>query len=69
MNAHAPLFDAALLARYDHAGPRYTSYPTAPHFHSGFGADEYRAHAQASNEEPIPRPLSLYVHVPFCESP
>jgi oxygen-independent coproporphyrinogen-3 oxidase len=66
---HQPQFDAALLARYDHAGPRYTSYPTAPHFHAGFGESEYCANARASNEEPIPRPLSLYVHVPFCESP
>ncbi|HET7843706.1 MAG TPA: oxygen-independent coproporphyrinogen III oxidase [Xanthomonadales bacterium] len=66
---HAPRFDAALLTRYDHAGPRYTSYPTAPHFHAGFGEAEYRAQAQASNGEPIPRSLSLYVHVPFCESP
>jgi oxygen-independent coproporphyrinogen III oxidase len=69
MTAHAPLFDAELLARYDHAGPRYTSYPTAPHFHAGFDECEYRAHAQASNDEPIPRALSLYVHVPFCENP
>ena len=65
----APLFDPALVARYDQSGPRYTSYPTAPHFHPGFDALAYKAHAQASNEEPIPRPLSLYVHVPFCESP
>jgi len=66
---HSPRFDAGLLTRYDHAGPRYTSYPTAPHFHNGFGEAEYCANARASNEEPIPRPLSLYVHVPFCESP
>jgi oxygen-independent coproporphyrinogen-3 oxidase len=65
----APQFDPALIARCDVAGPRYTSYPTAPNFHDGFGEDEFRAVAKASNQDPIPRRLSLYVHVPFCESP
>jgi oxygen-independent coproporphyrinogen-3 oxidase len=62
-------FDPALIARYDVAGPRYTSYPTAPQFHAGFGEAELRAAARTSNQDPIPRPLSLYVHVPFCLSP
>ncbi len=62
-------FDAELLARYDVTGPRYTSYPTAPSFIESFGEREYRDFACATNEDPIPRPLSLYVHVPFCESP
>jgi oxygen-independent coproporphyrinogen-3 oxidase len=62
-------FDADLLARYDVVGPRYTSYPTAPNFRDDFGEAEYRVAARESNEDPIPRPLSLYVHVPFCESP
>lgn len=65
----APRFDRELLARYDVSGPRYTSYPTAPQFHGGFGEAEFRAVARASNEEPIPAPLSLYVHVPFCPNP
>jgi oxygen-independent coproporphyrinogen-3 oxidase len=64
-----PEFDPELIARYDVAGPRYTSYPTAPQFHTGFNEATLRAVAQASNEEPVPRPLSLYVHVPFCFSP
>lgn len=64
-----PEFDAALIARYDVAGPRYTSYPTAPHFTPQFDEVAFRAVIRASNEEPIPRPLSLYVHVPFCMSP
>ncbi|HET6552789.1 MAG TPA: oxygen-independent coproporphyrinogen III oxidase [Dyella sp.] len=64
-----PEFDAALIARYDVAGPRYTSYPTAPQFHAGFTEDSLKAAALASNEEPVPRPLSVYVHVPFCFSP
>lgn len=64
-----PEFDAALIARYDVAGPRYTSYPTAPQFHTGFDEAALRAAAQASNEDLVPRPLSVYVHVPFCFSP
>jgi len=64
-----PTFDADLIARYDVNGPRYTSYPTAPHFRSDFGAAELREAIRESNEEPIPRPLSVYVHVPFCMSP
>jgi oxygen-independent coproporphyrinogen-3 oxidase len=60
---------ADLLRRYDRPGPRYTSYPTAPQFHAGFGEAELREAAAASNGDPIPRRLSLYVHVPFCESP
>lgn len=61
--------DADLLLRYDVAGPRYTSYPTAPQFRSEFGEAQYRAHARQSNATFAPRPLSLYVHVPFCASP
>ncbi len=61
--------DANLLRRHDLPGPRYTSYPTAPHFHAGFGENELREAALASNGDPIPRPLSLYVHVPFCHEP
>lgn len=65
----APLFDADLLRRYDRPGPRYTSYPTAPHFGEDFDAVALREVIHASNDEPIPRQLSLYVHVPFCNSP
>ena len=62
-------FNADLLRRYDRPGPRYTSYPTAPQFTSGFGETQLREAALASNGDPIPRRLSLYVHVPFCLSP
>src|SRR6476660_5162267 len=62
-------FDSELLRRYARPGPRYTSYPTAPQFHTGFGEAELRDAATASNGDPIPRRLSLYVHVPFCTSP
>ncbi|MBB1060816.1 oxygen-independent coproporphyrinogen III oxidase [Marilutibacter spongiae] len=69
MEPQSIAFDAELLRRYDQPGPRYTSYPTAPQFHTGFGERELREVAAASNGDPIPRRLSLYVHVPFCESP
>ena len=62
-------FDAELLQRYDQPGPRYTSYPTAPAFAAGFGAAQLRDQARRTNQEPIPRALSIYVHVPFCFSP
>jgi len=62
------IFDAGLVERYDRPGPRYTSYPTAVQFHPGFGVAEYEASARASHPGEA-APLSLYVHVPFCESP
>ena len=61
-------FDAALIRRYDKSGPRYTSYPTAVQFHDGFGEEDYRQWVVLSNGEPIPRPLSLYFHLPFCDT-
>ncbi|MGO1541759.1 MAG: oxygen-independent coproporphyrinogen III oxidase [Luteimonas sp.] len=64
-----PQFDAGLLRRYDRPGPRYTSYPTAPRFNATFGEPELREAALASNGDPIPKRLSLYMHVPFCMSP
>src|SRR4051812_46223420 len=67
--ATLPQFDSAIIERYDVAGPRYTSYPAAPQFQPGFGEAQLRAAARASNDDPIPRPLSLYVHMPFCLSP
>ncbi len=62
-------FDNALLGRYDRPGPRYTSYPSALQFSPDFTAADLRREAMRSNEEPIPRDLSLYVHVPYCFSP
>ena len=62
-------FSDELLQRYDRPGPRYTSYPAAPRFHEGFGDAELREHIARSNEDPMPHRLSLYVHIPFCESP
>ena len=59
-----------LLQRYDVAGPRYTSYPTADRFVEAFGEADYIQALQQRNEGVASRvsPLSLYVHIPFCES-
>ena len=59
-----------LLARYDIAGPRYTSYPTADRFVEAFGESDYiDALEQRHNSRPgHVLPLSIYVHVPFCQS-
>lgn len=45
--------------------PRYTSYPTAPHFHAGIGAHTF---SRWLHELPAGMPLSLYVHIPFCDT-
>ncbi len=60
--------DSKLIARYGGTGPRYTSYPTAAHFSDEFTAGDYKKHALRSNEVLNPPPLSLYVHIPFCQS-
>jgi oxygen-independent coproporphyrinogen-3 oxidase len=65
----ATAFDRDLVARYDVDAPRYTSYPTAPHFRDSFGEADLMRAIRASNGDPIPRDLSVYVHVPFCLSP
>jgi oxygen-independent coproporphyrinogen-3 oxidase len=62
------VFDAELIRRYDQSGPRYTSYPTAAQFHDGISEQHYRLWARHSNEDPIPRPLSIYIHIPFCDT-
>jgi oxygen-independent coproporphyrinogen-3 oxidase len=59
-------FDADLITRYDGRGPRYTSYPAAPQFHTDFTVDDYCRFVQQSNASD--RPLSIYVHIPFCNS-
>lgn len=59
-----------LLTRFDVPGPRYTSYPTADRFVEAFGEDDYiqvLQQRQSGRVGQVP-PLSLYVHIPFCES-
>ncbi|MDX1607572.1 MAG: oxygen-independent coproporphyrinogen III oxidase, partial [Candidatus Competibacterales bacterium] len=60
------VFDIDLIRRYDTSGPRYTSYPTAVQFHEGFDEPAYRAWAERSNRSGLP--LSLYLHIPFCDT-
>lgn len=62
------IFDIDLIKRYDKSGPRYTSYPTAVQFHDGFAESQYRQVALATNQEQPLRPLSLYFHIPFCDT-
>jgi oxygen-independent coproporphyrinogen III oxidase len=59
-------FDEDLIRRYDKAGPRYTSYPTAVQFTEEFTAERYQDIARATNE--AGGPLSLYFHLPFCDT-
>ena len=65
---HKIVFDLDLINRYDKTGPRYTSYPTAVQFTEDFGPKDYRTWAYESNNDPLPAPLSLYLHVPFCNT-
>lgn len=69
----APTFDIdpghaeAILERYDTAGPRYTSYPTAPVWTESYGVADYRrelAHQDVTSSDA----LALYVHIPFCQT-
>jgi oxygen-independent coproporphyrinogen-3 oxidase len=62
-------FSEELIRRYDKLGPRYTSYPTADRFHGEFTEANYFSYLEqrAANESQNP-PLSIYIHVPFCES-
>ena len=65
-SSRQPDWDTSLISRYDVAGPRYTSYPTANLFHERFGPADYLAIATGNTETDSIAPLSLYLHVPFC---
>ena len=58
----------ALIRRFDKTGPRYTSYPTADRLQAGFPAARYQELLRQRAADPAPLPLSVYVHLPFCES-
>jgi len=62
----ANLFNLEMIKKYDRAGPRYTSYPTAPMFHSGINAKDYSKTLQRVSSDDTP--LSLYIHIPFCNT-
>jgi oxygen-independent coproporphyrinogen-3 oxidase len=57
-----------LLKKYDRPGPRYTSYPTAPYFHEGVGVGNYKKHIAQDDAFKGSEPLSLYFHLPFCDT-
>ena len=68
----AIIFDPELIKRYDKSGPRYTSYPTAVQFDDSFTIETYREWIEKSNELSRtlaePKPISLYFHIPFCDT-
>ncbi len=61
-------FDADLVRKYDQSGPRYTSYPTADRFHDRFGPADYVNALITRAQQRPEEPLSLYVHLPFCNT-
>lgn len=61
-------FDIDMIRRYDKAGPRYTSYPTAVAFNESFAEPDYCEQARASHRTDSVAPLSLYFHIPFCDT-
>ena len=62
------VIDPVLIRKYDVSGPRYTSYPTADRFVEAFGATELRQWLSKRNIGGISQPLSVYVHLPFCDT-
>jgi oxygen-independent coproporphyrinogen-3 oxidase len=67
INTKIPV-DIALLKKYDKAGPRYTSYPTAPYFHEGIDDKVFLDHIRHDNQNIKNKDLSLYFHIPFCDT-
>jgi len=60
--------DIDLIKKYDKPGPRYTSYPTAPHFSNNFSYEQYLSAIKKNNYFEKETPLSLYFHIPFCDT-
>lgn len=63
-----PEFDRELIAGLPSSGPRYTSYPTADRFHGGFREKEYLEALHSRGADASNKPLSLYIHIPFCNT-
>jgi len=61
-------FDGELIKRLSKNGPRYTSYPTADRFSDGFGYRDYLHAVAAVRTRGAARPMSLYLHIPFCDT-
>lgn len=62
------VFDPLILQKFDVNGPRYTSYPTADRFVEAFGGEAYCDWLSKRNIGAFTRPLSLYFHIPFCNT-
>lgn len=62
------VIDEQLLQRFDVPGPRYTSYPTADRFVEAFTEKDYVQALEQRRAGSLALPLSLYIHIPFCES-
>ncbi|MGH8677115.1 MAG: radical SAM protein, partial [Burkholderiales bacterium] len=62
------VIDPVLIRTHDVSGPRYTSYPTADRFVEAFGEADYRHWIAKRNIGGINQPLSVYVHLPFCDT-
>ena len=67
-NVHQVEFDATLISRLSQSGPRYTSYPTADRFSADFGFRDYKQAVSHVRSRGGHHPLSLYVHIPFCDT-
>lgn len=63
-----PELTPEILQRFDVPGPRYTSYPTADRFVEAFGEGDFMLALEQRRVGGLALPLSLYVHIPFCES-
>ena len=63
-----PGLSTETLKKYDVSGPRYTSYPTADRFVEAFTQDAYMLALEQRRAIAATQPLSIYVHIPFCES-
>jgi oxygen-independent coproporphyrinogen-3 oxidase len=61
-------FDAALIGKHNQLGPRYTSYPTADRFSDAFGYRDYLQAVAGLRTRGSRNPLSLYLHIPFCDT-
>jgi oxygen-independent coproporphyrinogen-3 oxidase len=62
------VIDPVLIRKYDISGPRYTSYPTADRFIDAFGEAQFRQWLERRNIGGINQPLSVYLHLPFCNT-
>ncbi len=62
------VIDPVLIRKYDVSGPRYTSYPTADRFVEAFGEAQFGQWLTRRNIGGISQPLSVYVHLPFCDT-